>query len=193
MDQLVDQSERAPATEERALAQSGARIDHLLGELQELVSGPAWQRIEEVVREMLALHGAGLGRVLASATKSGADPARFQRALCDDPVVSSLLLVHGLHPVAFAERVQQALERVRPYLGSHAGDIELTGITPEGVVRLKMLGSCDGCPSSAATLEHTVRRAIEDAAPEVVRIEVEGAKPAQPEEPLVTLRTGKTS
>ncbi|MGH3424148.1 MAG: NifU family protein, partial [Nocardioidaceae bacterium] len=61
---------------------------------------------------------------------------------------------------------------VRPYLGSHGGDVELLGVE-EGVVRLRLLGSCDGCPSSSVTLKLAVETAIESAAPEVSSIEVE--------------------
>ena len=69
-------------------------------------------------------------------------------------------------------RVEQALDAVRPYLGSHGGDVELLEVTDEGAVRLRLLGSCDGCPSSSVTLELAVQDAIEAAAPEVVAIEV---------------------
>ncbi len=86
---------------------------------------------------------------------------------------SGLLIVHGLHPYPVEQRVEAALERVRPYLGSHGGDVELLGVDDVGVVRLRLLGSCDGCPSSAVTLQLAVEGAVEDAAPEITGIEVE--------------------
>ncbi len=47
-----------------------------------------------------------------------------------------------------------ALDSVRPYLGSHGGDVELLGVDEDaGAVHLRLLGSCDGCPSSAVTLQ----------------------------------------
>src|SRR5207342_3700909 len=91
-------------------------------------------------------------------------------ALAADDLVASLLLVHGLHPYGVVERVEQALESVRPYLGSHGGDVELLGVGEDGTVRLRLLGSCDGCPSSAVTLKLAVEGAIESAAPEVTAI-----------------------
>ena len=67
--------------------------------------------------------------------------------MTDDELVSHLLLLHGLHPVSLGDRVLDALDEVRPYLESHGGDVELVGM--EGpVVRLRMQGSCSGCPSS---------------------------------------------
>ena len=103
--------------------------------------------------------------------------------------------MHGLHPYDVPTRVEQALEGVRPYLGSHGGDVELLEVTDDGAVRLRLLGSCDGCPSSAVTLELAVQDAIEAAAPEVVAIEVEtpatraGTRPARPSIPVDALRS----
>jgi Fe-S cluster biogenesis protein NfuA/nitrite reductase/ring-hydroxylating ferredoxin subunit len=99
-------------------------------------------------------------------------------ALAEDDLVASLLLVHGLHPYDVTTRVERALAGVRPYLGSHGGDVELLGVD-EDVVRLRMLGSCDGCPSSSVTLKLAVEGAIEAAAPEITAIEVETATAAE--------------
>jgi Fe-S cluster biogenesis protein NfuA/nitrite reductase/ring-hydroxylating ferredoxin subunit len=100
-------------------------------------------------------------------------------AMAGDQLVSSLLLVHGLHPYDVEERVGRALDDVRPYLGSHGGDVRLLEVTEDGVVRLDMLGSCDGCASSSVTLELAVDGAIRAAAPEIVAIEVESGEAAK--------------
>ena len=82
------------------------------------------------------------------------------RAIIDrltaDPLVEGLLLLHGLHPLDADARIQRALDQVRPYLGSHAGGVQYLGVT-DGVARLRLEGSCHGCPSSTVT----VRLAIE--------------------------------
>ena len=120
---------------------------------------------------MSDLYGAGLARVVALVGER--DPTLLS-ALVDDELVASLLLVHGLHPSSLEVRVQDALAKVRPFLGRHGGDVELLGIDDAlGAVKLRLLGSCDGCPSSAATLQGAVEVAIFEAAPEVTRIEVE--------------------
>jgi Fe-S cluster biogenesis protein NfuA len=86
--------------------------------------------------------------------------------------------VHGLHPQSLAERVEGALATVRPLLGAHGGDVELLEIDEDaGGVRLRLLGSCDGCPSSAITLQSAVERAIVEAAPEIVAIDVDAPDP----------------
>ena len=72
------------------------------------------------------------------------------------------------------ERVRDALEGVRPYLGSHGGDVELLGVE-DGVARVRMQGSCEGCPASAMTLKLAIEDAVLKAAPDVDRVEAEGA------------------
>jgi Fe-S cluster biogenesis protein NfuA len=144
----------------------------------------ARERAEELVRLVADLYGAGLERVLAILYDRGHLDDDVLAALAADELVSSLLLVHGLHPYDVTTRVEKALESVRPYLGSHGGDVELLDVTEDGVVRLRLLGSCDGCPSSAVTLRTEVERAIAEAAPEIVTIDVE--EPNAPDAPGVT-------
>jgi Fe-S cluster biogenesis protein NfuA len=81
-------------------------------------------------------------------------------------------MVHGLHPVDLETRVLQALDRARPVLQAHGGNVELLGLA-EGVVRLRLNGSCNGCASSATTLKHTIEQAIYELAPDVASIEVQ--------------------
>jgi Fe-S cluster biogenesis protein NfuA/nitrite reductase/ring-hydroxylating ferredoxin subunit len=93
--------------------------------------------------------------------------------LVEDERAATLLALHGLHPKDTQTRVVEALDQVRPYLGSHAGGVELVGVDSEGVVHLRLEGSCDGCPSSTMTVKLAIERAIEEAAPEVTAVEVE--------------------
>ena len=129
----------------------------------------ARERAEQLVREVVDLYGAGLSRILA-AFGDRADPGMLDRLVADD-LVASLLLVHGLHPHDVRRRVSDALDRVRPYLGSHGGDVHLLDIVGD-TVQLQFEGSCKSCPSSAVTLELAVEDAIRAAAPEVSSIEV---------------------
>jgi len=150
---------------------SGERIERLL-EASASAGPVARERAEELVRLVVDLYGAGIERILDIAYEAGALSDAVVESLADDELVSSLLLAHDLHPYAVEDRIGRALTKVRPYLGSHGGDVELIEVTEHGVARLRMLGSCDGCPSSAVTLELAVEGAITAAAPEVVSIEV---------------------
>ena len=88
-------------------------------------------------------------------------------------------MLHDLHPDDVTVRVQAALDKVRPYLGSHAGGVTFTGVD-EGVVHLRLEGSCDGCPSSAMTVQNAIEDAILAAAPDVLAVEVEGVVSEEP-------------
>ena len=129
-------------------------------------------------RPLLDLYGEGLARIVAHVADRDEDGA-LARALAGDELVSHLLLLHGLHPVPLDARVRGALAEVRPYLESHGGDVELLGIE-DGVVRLAMRGSCDGCASSTMTLKLAIEEAIQRAAPDVEEIVAEGAVEAAP-------------
>lgn len=164
---MPQESDRSP-TDWRS---AGDRIDTLINAS---ASGGtvARERAEELVRLVVDLYGAGLERVLDIMYERGRLDDDVLDALAADDLVASLLLVHGLHPYDVATRVGRALDGVRPYLGSHGGDVELLGVS-DGVVRLRMLGTCDGCPSSSVTLKLAVEGAIEAVAPEITAIEVD--------------------
>jgi Fe-S cluster biogenesis protein NfuA len=136
-----------------------ARVEALLDAIEN--DAPALAAVQGIVE----LYGEGLRRVLERVAAGD--------ALESDELVSHLLLLHDLHPVDVETRVARALEEVRPYLGSHGGDVELLGVTG-GVARLRLNGTCDGCPSSAVTLTHSIEAAILRAAPELERVEAEG-------------------
>jgi Fe-S cluster biogenesis protein NfuA/nitrite reductase/ring-hydroxylating ferredoxin subunit len=154
--------------EARDLRVVGSRIEELLGQIRSAGDPGTAETAEEVVRLVVELYGAGLER-----TVELAGPDALERFLGDE-LVASLLVLHGLHPKDTRTRVVEALDQVRPYLGSHAGGVELLGVDSEaGVVRLRLEGSCDGCPSSTQTVKLAIERAIEQAAPEVTAVEVE--------------------
>jgi len=152
-----------------------ARVETLLEEVEALADPTARDRATELVQALLDLYGEGLERIVEQIAER--DDGTIAEALAADELVSHLLLLHGLHPVALRTRVQSALDDVRPYLESHGGNVELLGVE-EGVVRLRLEGSCSGCPSSAATLALAIEDAIHKAAPDVERIEADrGVEP----------------
>jgi Fe-S cluster biogenesis protein NfuA/nitrite reductase/ring-hydroxylating ferredoxin subunit len=161
--------------------QAGDRIESLLDALG-AGGAVARGRAEELVRQVTDLYGSGLARILEILDDRGQLDRATLDALTADELVSSLLVIHGLHPQDLETRVTAALDSVRPYLGSHGGNVELLDVSPEGVVRLKLLGTCQGCPSSSVTLKFAVEEAIESAAPEVTAIQVveEESRPATP-------------
>ena len=142
------------------------RVEQMLGELDDSAAEL------QVVQALVELYGEGLRRIVETSD----EPER----LADDELVSHLLVLHDLHPVPLEERIARALEDVRPYLGSHGGDVELVEVE-DGVARLRLNGTCDGCPSSAVTLQHSIETAVLRAAPELDAVEAVGVEsPSQP-------------
>ncbi|MCM3900283.1 MAG: NifU family protein [Pyrinomonadaceae bacterium] len=126
-----------------------------------------------LVQALMEFHGAGIERMMEIVAESGESGNAIFDSFAADNLVGSLLLLYGQHPLPIETRVTQALDKVRPYLDSHGGNVELLGIT-DGVVRLRMQGSCKSCPSSAMTLKLAIEEAIYAAAPDVVAIDAEG-------------------
>jgi len=149
------------------------RVEGLLGELESLPDARARDTALEAVQAVVELYGAGLERIVGEIGDLQAT------MLARDDLVAHLLLLHDLHPVGVEERVREALESVRPYLGSHGGDVELLGVA-DGVARVRMQGSCEGCPASSMTLKLAIEDAVLKAAPDVERVEAEGEGAAEP-------------
>jgi Fe-S cluster biogenesis protein NfuA len=167
-----------------AVRSAGARVEELLDGLR---AGPPSGALaaEELVGLLVGLYGGGLAAIVELLGEQGDTGAVVLAAMADDPRIEGLLLLHDLHPLDVDTRIQRALDRVRPYLGSHAGGVQYLGVTG-GVARLRLEGSCDGCPSSTVTVELAIRGAVEDAAPEVTEVVVEGVA-AAPEPALLQI------
>ena len=168
------------------------RLDVLLRGVDRFADPTAAAQTREIVQAVLDLHGAGLERILGHLEEAGESGAAVSEALAGDDVVGGLLLLHGLHPLDLEARVLQALEQVRPYLRSHGGNVQLLGIR-DGAVRLRLEGSCHGCPSSAVTMRQTIEEAIVARAPDATSVEVEGESAEIPQvtpdgRPLIALR-----
>lgn len=186
---MADRPETTPAISDSDAQwrTAGDRIQTLLDSCA-ANGAAAHERAQQLVREVVGLYGAGLERIMELLAASDQEPGMAER-LADDDLVASLLLVHGLHPHDVHRRVSDALERVRPYLGSHGGDVDLLEVSDDDVVRLAFTGSCKSCPSSAVTLELAVSDAVRAAAPEISSIEVVSPEPSDgviPAESLLT-------
>jgi Fe-S cluster biogenesis protein NfuA len=161
------------------------RVESLLGQLEALPDAAARNTATEAMQALLELYGEGLGRIVD--VLAAHDDGTLALALADDELVAHLLLLHGLHPVPVEERVLGALEGVRPYMESHGGSAELLGVS-EGVVHLRLQGSCSGCPSSSITLKLAIEKAILEVAPDVHEVLAEGAvEPPAPSSGLLQL------
>ena len=143
------------------------RVQELTGRLEDLDHPICRDLAEELTSAVVQMYGAGLERIVELADEDTRD------ALAADDLVASLLLIHDLYPVPLEERVHQALETVRPYMESHGGNVELLGID-DGIAKLRLEGSCKSCRASSSTLELAVKQALQEAAPDLEGMDVEG-------------------
>jgi len=158
------------------LNQEANRIQELLAQIDALPDARAGALVQDCVAGLLRLHGAGLARILHFVARY----PDLHQELIDDEYVSGLLLIHGLHPADLTTRLKVALEKLLPYIRSHGGDLELVGIE-NNVAKLKFEGACKTCPSSAVTFELAIKRAVAEACPELLDLEIQGVEhPAVP-------------
>ena len=152
------------------------RVEELQAQLE--ASGesvPRWL-VEELVSSVVQMYGAGLERIVALLLDGSAYGDRIAESLAGDGLVATLLLIHDLHPIPLEQRVQDALDSVRPYMESHGGNVELLSLE-HGVARIHLQGSCSDCSASSVTLELAIKQALEEAAPDLEGLEVEVMAP----------------
>jgi nitrite reductase/ring-hydroxylating ferredoxin subunit/Fe-S cluster biogenesis protein NfuA len=127
-----------------------------------------------------ALNGEAIRRLVATLKRDPAALAAMKTAVSDE-VVYAVLRRHGIIKPSLTERVEAALESIRPMLASHGGDVELVSIVPPAI-EVKFTGSCDGCPASQLTFHAGVKKAVEDACPEITEIlQVKGTGATSPD------------
>jgi Fe-S cluster biogenesis protein NfuA len=164
-----------------SISHEGRRLEELIGRVEALPDSDAPGLAQECLHSLLQFYGEGLERILQLVKNAGVEGEKVREALLRDRLVRGLLLIHGLHPASLEERLNGALDKIRPYLRSHGGDVELVSLQ-EDVARLRLRGTCKSCPSSSVTLELAVRQVIEEACPDLAGFEVEEMtpEPAQP-------------
>jgi Fe-S cluster biogenesis protein NfuA len=164
------------------LRATGDRLERMLEELEAACDAVTYERVAGVLRAVVDLYGAGLAQVMEIVSKRAPE---VLEDFATDELLASLLVVHGLHPRSLSDRVEGALAGVRPLLAAHGGDVELLDVDEDaGAVQLRLLGNCDGCPSSAVTLRTAVETAIREVAPEMVLLDVEQPSPSVPGVPV---------
>ena len=149
------------------------RIGELVGQLENITDAETRTSAKALVQLLLDLHATGLERVMEIVAQSGEPGLNTIDDLGRDPLVSSLLVLYGLHPLDFESRVAQAVEKVRPQVRKGGGELELLD-TASGVVRLQLHVSGHGCASTGKTLKTMVEDALYEAAPDMGRLLIEG-------------------
>jgi Fe-S cluster biogenesis protein NfuA len=162
----------AASMDDQSFQQRMERLEVLLQEVEQFADPQARTRTRDIVQAILDLHSAALDRMLQRVADAPEAGFTLIDALGRDDLVGSVLLLHGLHPLDLEARVRQALEKVRQSIRSQGGAVELLRIL-DGVVHLRVQGSCDSCASSAHALKLSIEEAIYQKAPDAIGIEIE--------------------
>ena len=149
------------------------RIGEMVEQFESGADPNARAMARELLESLMALHGAALERILEVASESGEFGETLIRKCGQDELVSSLLLLYGLHPEGLHTRVTRALEKTRPFLESHAAEARLVSISEDGRVTLQLEVKANGCGSAAGLVRSTLEAALENAAPDAASIVVE--------------------
>ena len=162
--------------QDTALQKKIQRIGAIVEQLESAADANSRALAKELLESLMALHGAGLERILEIAGESGEAGEKLIQKCGRDELVSSLLLLYGLHPDNLETRVKGALEKTQAFLESHAAQAELVSIGDEGTITMRLhLKPNGGCGSISASVKATLEAAIQDAAPDAPSIVIEEA------------------
>lgn len=149
-------------------------IAHLVGDIERLeLIFDGWDDTPRSAalaygRAIEDLNAEALRRLVAALKRDPAALAAMKSAVTDE-VVYAVLRRHNIVKPSLTERVEAALAGVRPMLASHGGDVELVSVAPPSI-EVRFTGSCDGCPASQLTFHAGVKKAVQDACPEITEI-----------------------
>ena len=155
------------------------RIGGLVQEIESIADPAARAATRDLVQSLMDLHGAVLEKTLDIVADAGEEGLNIIDRLGRDSLVSSVLILYGLHPEDIETRVVRAVDRLKPQLRKQGCEVELLGVN-DGAIRLRVETGSHTCGSTAKTVQATLEETIYDAAPDLTSLVIEGLeeKPA---------------
>jgi len=151
------------------------KIGELVQQLEAIADPASRAGAKELVQLLMDLHGAGLERMLEIVFKAGEPGGQIIDNLGRDPLVSSLLILYGIHPEELQTRIERKLEQIGSKLRKMGAEASLIGAKDGNVVvRIKVDGHA--CGSTLRTVQSTVEEAMFEAAPDMKSLLVEGVE-----------------
>ena len=158
---------------EKDFQQRVQRIGALVQEIESIADPAVRASTTQLVQLIMEFHGTGLERTLEILANAGGPGMEIIDQLGRDPMVSSLLVLYGLHPDSLETRITKAVERLEPKLRKDGARVELLGME-DGAVRIRVTPGEHTCGSTSKALQATVEDAIYEVAPDISSLSVEG-------------------
>jgi Fe-S cluster biogenesis protein NfuA len=149
------------------------KIGQLVRDLETVADPAARAATKELVQLLMDMHGAGLERVMEVVFQSGEPGERLIEELGQDPLVSSLLVLYGLHPDELETRVERKLKQIDSRLHKMGAEASLVSVQ-NGHIHLKAHVNGHSCGSTARSVQTILEEAIYEAAPDLSSLKVEG-------------------
>jgi Fe-S cluster biogenesis protein NfuA len=154
------------------------RIGGLVQEIESIADPAVRAATKDLVQSLMDLHGAALDKALEIVAEAGEPGMSIIDRLGRDSLVSSLLILYGLHPEDLETRVVRAVDRVRSQLRKQGCEVELLGVNA-GAIRLRVETGSHTCGSTLKTVQAALEGAMYDAAPDFVSLVIEGLDETQ--------------
>jgi len=159
--------------DEKDFQQRVQKIGGLVHDLETIADPASRAAAKELVQLLMELHGTGLERILEVVFQSGDSGPRIIDELGEDRLVSSLLVLYGLHPDDLQTRVERKLAQIGSQLNKMGAEVKLISVNG-GDVRVRVKVEGHGCGSTSRTVQAAVEEAIYEAAPDLTSLTVEG-------------------
>jgi Fe-S cluster biogenesis protein NfuA len=158
---------------DKEFEQKVRRIGGLVHELESITDPAARASARELMQLLLDLHAQGFDRMLDIVAQDQEHGQAIIDNFGEDPLVSSLLILYGLHPLDLESRVGRAVEKIRSKVFKNGGEIQSFSVN-DGRVRVHVQVSGHACGSTASTLRAMVEDAMYEAAPDMSSLVLEG-------------------
>ena len=159
--------------DEKEFQQRLQKIGGLVHDLETIADPASRAAAQELVQLLMDMHGTGLERILDIVFESGDAGARMIDELGQDALVSSLLVLYGLHPDELQTRVERKLEQIGSKLHKMGAEVKVVSIDG-GDIRVRARVDGHACGSTSKTVQQIVEEAVYEAAPDLTSLVVEG-------------------
>jgi Fe-S cluster biogenesis protein NfuA len=160
-------------TDDKDFREEVQRIGGLVQEIESIADPAVRATTKNLVQSLMDLHGAALEKALEIVADAGENGLHIIDRFGRDSLVSSILILYGLHPEDIDSRVVHAVDKLRPQLRKQGCELELIE-SKNGMIRLRVEAGSHSCGSTAKTVQATVEGAIYDAAPDLGSLAIEG-------------------